>query len=237
MKTITSSLLLFVFCGLTLPTWGAETSISGLPAIATDTIRVFLVRHGETVHNITANISPDSPEYNRLTEKGEAQAKALGPALKEQPIVGLFCSETERTKRTMQLSGLAEIKNLEIKIVPDFNRMALGVTDEGKPYTMNQRIEIGKQGSDPRPKDGESLSDAVKRFVLYLRSLKTAYGKAVVVATHGDVIGGIAGSAEGIPPWERWEKYQADLGSITVVDVVDKSPLILRVFNYSTISQ
>jgi len=61
--------------------------------------------------------------------------------------------------------------------------------------------------------------------------LNYAYGKAVVIVTHGDIVAGLAGSADAVPAWNRWEKYQAGHGSITVIDVEKDGPLVPRAFN------
>ena len=64
-----------------------------------------------------------------------------------------------------------------------------------------------------------------------MRQLKHAYGKSIVIVSHGDIIAGLVGTAKGIPVWDHWEKFNAATTSICVVDIRKEGPAILRAFN------
>ncbi len=225
-------LFLFVLFVLTaqLFCWSGE-SIQNLPEIDENTMRIFFVRHAETMHNANPNMTHSQEGYYRITEKGEKQAKVIGEVLRNSPIVAAFTSETDRTLKTLELSGLAEAHNLEIKQDAAFNRPEAGLKKDGTPTNFRWRIEQWREGHDPRPENGESLSDAVQDTFEQLRHVEKGYGKAVVIVTHGDIIAGVAGSADGYPPWKRWSNFQSNTGSITVIDLEKDGPAALRAFN------
>ncbi len=58
--------------------WCDTHSIQGLPALEPDMMRIFLVRHAETLHNAKSGVELTEDEYYRITEKGEAQCRAIG---------------------------------------------------------------------------------------------------------------------------------------------------------------
>ena len=62
--------------------------------------RVHLVRHGE-VHNPDHLVYASLPGFT-LSERGEAQARAVARYLGRQPIVGVWSSPLERALRTAE---------------------------------------------------------------------------------------------------------------------------------------
>jgi len=208
-----------------------DESLGNLPPIGENAIRLFVVRHGEALSNVAHEAGMSAEELDHLTDLGKRQAEAVGRALAAQPVAAIFTSEAQRAYETMEVSGLAESKGLAIQKNAAFNKMALGNKEDGSGANFQWRIELWQKGSDPTPAGGESLSSAVERFVTTVKSLDYAYGKAVVITTHGEIIAGLAGSADALPSWKRWEKYQSALGSITVIDIEKNGPLVLRAFN------
>ncbi|RJP32147.1 MAG: hypothetical protein C4527_06630, partial [Candidatus Omnitrophota bacterium] len=146
MKVLHFLLLFSLFTALSPFGWSDTPSIEDLPAIGNDTIRVFFIRHAETLHNAQPGIDPNSPDYFRITEKGEAQSKAIGKVLAKQPIAALFASQTDRTRKTLELSGLIDARRARRIQNAAFNQVALGEKEDGSPYTLKERIEIWRQG-------------------------------------------------------------------------------------------
>ena len=221
-------LVLLGILGLNLAGWSAD-SLADLPPIGPDTLRVFIVRHAETHHNVDAKMEPTSNLYNQITDNGKKQAAVMGEMLKDQPIVAAFTSEIARTKETLALSRLPELKHLEAKSDPAFNGIKPGKREDGTPGNLSWRVELWKKGSDPTPPDGESMREACRRVFERLRLERSAFGQAIVVVTHGDIQAGLIGSLQTLPPWDRWPKCEAPTGSITVIDVVKMGPPILRI--------
>ena len=92
--------------------------------------RFLIVRHGETNHN-AAGIIQGSSDVSRLTEKGHAQAHALGIALAERSDLRhfdrVFCSPLSRARQT--LDGLARSSGLPLPqatVLPELREIDLG---------------------------------------------------------------------------------------------------------------
>jgi len=93
--------------------------------LVTDTVKnLFLIRHGETFFNLKNRIGGDSP----LTEKGRAQARALGRYFKTQKIPYIFAS---KMKRTIQTAAPIRRSQARCTLIPleDFNEIDSGVCE------------------------------------------------------------------------------------------------------------
>jgi broad specificity phosphatase PhoE len=76
---------------------------------------VYLARHGETGWTITGQHTglTDLP----LTERGEANARRLGPRLAGIPFAKVFTSPLRRASRTCELAGFAQAAELDEDLV------------------------------------------------------------------------------------------------------------------------
>jgi broad specificity phosphatase PhoE len=76
---------------------------------------VYLARHGETAWTITGQHTglTDLP----LTERGEANARRLGARLAGIPFAKVFTSPLKRARRTCELSGFAQVAELDPDLV------------------------------------------------------------------------------------------------------------------------
>jgi broad specificity phosphatase PhoE len=76
---------------------------------------VYLARHGETAWTITGQHTglTDLP----LTERGEVNAKRLGPRLSGIPFTKVFTSPLQRARKTCELAGFAEVAELDHDLV------------------------------------------------------------------------------------------------------------------------
>ncbi|VVC71947.1 2,3-bisphosphoglycerate-dependent phosphoglycerate mutase [uncultured archaeon] len=61
-------------------------------------LRILLVRHGETDHNVAGLI--DGHGHGKLTRKGVAQTKALAQRLRREKIDAIYTSDLERSHQT-----------------------------------------------------------------------------------------------------------------------------------------
>ncbi len=66
--------------------------------------RVYIIRHGENLANITKQLSSKVVDYP-LTEKGQLQALQTGEALVGKGIEALFCSPLKRARETAEIIG------------------------------------------------------------------------------------------------------------------------------------
>ena len=72
---------------------------------------IYLIRHGETALNAKRVIQfPDTP----LSERGQAQAEALGERLSTAPVAAIMCSDYERAHATARAVQSATDAPLEI---------------------------------------------------------------------------------------------------------------------------
>jgi broad specificity phosphatase PhoE len=100
---------------------------------------IYIVRHGETEHNINEIIQGqiDSP----LTEKGKKQAKARAEDLKNMHFDAIFSSDLGRTVQTSQILKIN--RQLEINTTKLLREKFFGIY-EGKPAKVfiadNQKL-------------------------------------------------------------------------------------------------
>lgn len=230
--THTARLLLTLFIGLA-PAASAEGPLDGLPPIGEDTIRLFIVRHTETYHNVNPGMDPASEKYYAVTPAGEEMARAVGAALKGQPVVSAYHSETERTQKTLEFMKEGGSLDVSIESEAAFNRVIPGLKEDGTPGDFGWRVQLWSEGDDPSPPEGESMREACERFFERIRAEEKAYGKAMTVSTHGDILAGVLGAAEARQPWERWDYYKDDMPcpSLHVIDIPKGGPAVLRMLN------
>ncbi len=133
-----------------------------------EVMRVFLIRHGETEHNVEGGITGqlDIP----LNEYGVEQAEKLAERLKNENFDAAYSSDLERTYKTTKIvSGRQNLHPEEFK---EFREMDFG-TVEGKPKEVFGRMadESNKERHFYTPPDGESTHEAGQRFLGKLEDL------------------------------------------------------------------
>jgi 2,3-bisphosphoglycerate-dependent phosphoglycerate mutase len=166
-----------------------------------------LVRHGESEWN-KLNLFTGWKDP-ALTEKGVAEAKRAGQALK---AAGLgfdiaFTSELSRAQHTLTLL-LAELGQREL---PTTRNIALNERDYGELSGLNKdearakfgeaQVLIWRRSYDIPPPGGESLKDTAARTLPYYDAhiwpeLKA--GRRVIVAAHGNSLRSIIMRLEGL---------------------------------------
>ncbi|MEO0729208.1 MAG: 2,3-bisphosphoglycerate-dependent phosphoglycerate mutase [Pseudomonadota bacterium] len=154
-----------------------------------------LVRHGQSEWNeknlFTGWKDPD------LTEKGVAEAKAAGVALKGAGFAfdQAFTSELSRAQRTLKLM-LHEIAQ---EGIPTERDVALNERDYGDLSGLNKddarekwgadQVHVWRRSYDVPPPGGESLKDTAERTLPYYRNRilpMVQQGKNIIVAAHGN---------------------------------------------------
>jgi broad specificity phosphatase PhoE len=150
-------------------------------------VRVLLIRHAETDSNLEGRWQGQSD--SSLTERGFAQAKALGAALSTENIAAIYSSDLRRAMLTAQ--EVAGPHGLSVVEAPELREIHVG-NWEGKlradlaashPEMMdawqNRPWEVHFEG-------GESLALSQARALKFLdRVLPQHLGEQVVVMTHG----------------------------------------------------
>ena len=150
------------------------------------TQELFLIRHGETVHNVSGITQGWSD--SALSERGNAQVRALAARVAQLKPDAIYCSTLERAMSTAR--PIAEATGLEIIALEDLREMNYGRW-EGQSFRdiRANDAETARRWMDdpdaPCP-GGESHNDVRARLV---RAFAAASGSArPVIVTHGTAI-------------------------------------------------
>jgi valyl-tRNA synthetase len=144
---------------------------------------IFLVRHGETDHNMGKKMqgSSDIP----LNDEGRTQAMAAAEKLENQGIKYIICSNLSRAKETAEIiqkrigGELIVIENLREKNYGDSEGMD---TDEAKQSYPDIYTYEGKATN------GESYKEVEERVFVELENIIKKYKDNVAIVSHGAVM-------------------------------------------------
>jgi broad specificity phosphatase PhoE len=144
-------------------------------------MRIYLVRHGETISNRKRFIlgRDDSP----LTRAGRESMRALACALKSQGAAKLVCSPLGRA--TASAAIMAEALGLGCEEMPELVNLSAGQFDGKSRKVFLPPGERLRQHWDDRPADGESYADGEERAAEALSLLaKLAQAGPVIAVGH-----------------------------------------------------
>jgi broad specificity phosphatase PhoE len=147
---------------------------------------VFLIRHGETVHN--ANSIAQGWSDSALSERGQAQVRALAERVALLRPDALFCSPLERAMSTARPIAMAT--GLPIVQLDDLREMNFGQW-EGQSFRdirANDAEAARRWMDDPDEAcpGGESHNDVRARMARALAA--TAEAAKPVIVTHGTAL-------------------------------------------------
>jgi len=163
--------------------------------------QIIIVRHGQTQWNIR-KIRQGHLD-SELTDKGVAQARALGQRLARESFTALYSSDLGRALHTARM--IAAVTGHEIVTDERLRERHLGVFqglsgDEIKdkhPEEYRLHRTLGPEYVIP---GGESVRQQVARNVDCLDEIALKHpGEKVVVVTHGGVVSGLFRHALNIP--------------------------------------
>ena len=166
-----------------------------------DRTHIIMIRHGQTLWNLKLIRQGhlDSP----LTEKGMAQAKALGERLKRETFTALYSSDLGRALQTAQM--IADATGHPIVTDPRLRERHLGIFqglsgDElREKYPEEYRLHRTSGPGYVIP-GGESVQQQITRNVAYLNEVAEKHlGETIVVVTHGGVLSGFFRHTLSIP--------------------------------------
>ena len=142
---------------------------------------LYFTRHGETVWNVENKICgvTDIP----LTDKGRAQARALGRSLAAEPtgITRILCSPLVRASETARL--IAAETGLPLTVEPRLREQAFG-RYEGTPRN-GAAFALAKLHFIDRFDGGESMLQLAARIYALLDELRGQDGPVLLVAHNG----------------------------------------------------
>ncbi len=169
--------------------------------------QLILLRHGQSVWNLenrfTGWVDVD------LSPKGEEEAKAAGPLLKDFQIDYLFTSVLKRAMRTADLaleaagkSGIPTERSEKLNERHYGDLQGLNKDDIAKQYGDAQ-LKIWRRSYDVPPPNGESLKDTQARCIpYYVEQIepKLREGKNVLIVAHGNSLRSIVMHLEDLTP-------------------------------------
>jgi len=154
--------------------------------------QIIIVRHGETEWNIRG--IRQGHLDSRLTERGLAQAKALGARLGREKFATLYSSDLGRAVNTAR--EIANVTGHEIVTDARLRERHLGIFqglngDEIAAKYSEERRLMRTMGPGYVIPGGESMVQQVERNIECLNELAAKHqGEQIVVVTHGGVVSG-----------------------------------------------
>lgn len=172
---------------------------------------VVIVRHGETIENVSGHLQGLDPRRGRLTARGLAQAEAVGRLLADEPFDRAYCSPLERAVLT-----LARILDARRAAEPAAPALPLRFVEGLRELDMGQltgdhRDDWGAAAAkhgDPlhfRVAGGESPRDLQHRVGRWFDNvLRHGPADRVLIVTHGGVVRALLTHALGQPMSMDW---------------------------------
>ena len=160
-------------------------------------MRLFVfARHAESVANIAHVISSDPAHPAALTRRGRGQARKLGAQLVNFEIDIAFCTRFLRTRQTIDvaLHGRA----IPVLVEPGLDEVQTGVFD-GAPIQSYWAWKERHAPSERLP-HGESLDEAVRRYVDALQRLLARTEAVTLIVAHELALRYIATAAANASP-------------------------------------
>lgn len=205
---------------------GPLAALRPLPA---DTVRVFLLRHGQALSNLEPRPKLPPEELDHLTPLGRTQTERAADLLRGERVRLVLTSPAGRARETAAILQKAFATD-EAPVEPRLRSLEIGRSPRGQPLGWSEREAEWKAGRDPQPPGGESLQQVAGRLTELVASLaRERGGQAVVVVSHGEVIAALVGALEGRPVAE-WEALSLKNASVTVVEAsAGKAPKLVLV--------
>jgi broad specificity phosphatase PhoE len=144
-------------------------------------MRLFVfARHAESVANVARVISSDPAHPAALTRRGRRQARTLGAQLANLEIDIAFCTRFLRTRQTIDVA--LRDRPTPILVEPGLDEVRAGVFD-GAPIQSYWAWKERHAPSERFP-HGESLDEAVRRYVDALQRLLARTEAVTLIVAH-----------------------------------------------------
>jgi probable phosphoglycerate mutase len=155
-------------------------------------MKVFLIRHGETVWSLTGQHTGHTDIS--LTEHGESQARHLGELLQTIPFAHVLTSPLQRARRTCELAGFGAVSRVE----PNLGEWDYG-DYEGLTTPEIQKSAPGWTIFTGAVPNGETAAQVAARADRVI-SRATAAGGDVALFGHGHLLRILAARWIGLEP-------------------------------------
>jgi phosphoserine phosphatase len=146
-------------------------------------MKLTIVRHGETVENLTGIIQGHQP--GKLTELGLQQGELVAQRLRDQQFDVIYSSDLGRAVDTCNL--ISRFHEIPTEYSPLLRERGCGVFEGG---TVRELAEAEENGGlariDFTPEGGESFRDLYNRSVAFLDFLHRHYDREdILIVSHG----------------------------------------------------
>ncbi len=154
-------------------------------------MKVYIVRHGEVLHNALKIYNNENEDLN---ENGVKQAETLKYKIKDLEYDIIISSPLIRAKHT------AEIINFKNKDILIDNRLEERNPGDlsGKPLGVTNREEYWNYYTEIQYGTSENIQEFFKRIYNFLEELKTRNYESVLIVAHSGVSKAFSGYFEGI---------------------------------------
>jgi broad specificity phosphatase PhoE len=157
-------------------------------------MRLFVfARHAESVANVAGVLNSDPSHPAALTARGRRQARRLGAQIANLAIDLAFCTRFPRTRETAEL--VLRGRNIPLLVEPGLDEVQGGVFD-GAPIAAYWAWKEQHAANERFPK-GESLDEAVRRYVDALHRLLARSEAVTLIVGHELALRYIATAAAG----------------------------------------
>lgn len=181
-------------------------------------MRLVIVRHGETIDNLTNTIQGQS--HGQLSDLGKEQAKKLAQRLKNEEIDFIYCSDLKRTKDTL-IPLLEFHKNTPVVYEPLLRERGFGIFD-GKLFSELEKSLNGneKELNNFRPVGGENHSDVRKRVISFLQKLIINHkdNETILILTHAGWKTNLISHLQNTPLDELFTTLKLGNTAVTIID-------------------
>jgi broad specificity phosphatase PhoE len=144
-------------------------------------MRLFVfARHAESAANVGHVLSTDPSHPAALTRRGRAQARKLGTQIANLQIDLAFCTRFLRTRQTVDLA--LRDRDIPVLVEPGLDEIQAGAFD-GAPIQAYWSWKERHASSERFP-EGESIDEAVRRYVIALQRLLARTEAVTLVIAH-----------------------------------------------------
>ena len=190
-------------------------------------MRLILVRHGETIHNLKGIIQGQYDSI--LSDTGREQAKKVAKRLKDEKIDLIFSSDLQRAHITAK--EINKFHDIEIILDKRLREQGRGIYENKKRGPLLEEIKrLDIEYREFKPKGGESWYDLQQRTYEFFEELKKLKIDNILVTFHGGpmtaIILKLLNESE-----DEFKKYHPKNTAITIFDLNDKINPKLELLN------
>ncbi len=138
-------------------------------------MRVYFVRHGESVANVEDTFSSTDPTIHPLTQAGVEQVAELAESLRPVTFEAAYCSDLLRAVQTAEI--LLKGRGLDYRVDQRLREHNMGIydgrSDKGAWDALRDLVRIWDEDgrTEVEPDGGENLDDMQQRFFSFIDKL------------------------------------------------------------------